>query len=181
MQRGTILAIWAVAGLITAWLSSNLALAASKPAAYVICSNKTTGVVVVRVKCKASETRLTVLSALVGATGPQGATGADGPAGANGSASAWGFIKSDGTVDENRSSGLSSRKVGVGYYCLQPYGIAQVQSILPVISADFMDGNGQDHTAQLDSTHSWCNDDEWGVRTLDGGVSTDVAFSVIVP
>lgn len=130
-------------------------------------------------------------ASLRGARGPAGATGATGAtgaAGAAGSARAFGYVSSAGVLDPARSKNLSATKLsGTGEYCVTPVsgsGI-DVSKVLPVVSADFTDGSGFFHLAQIVSFQDATICAGWRVFTDNFSAGaftrTNIAFSILVP
>lgn len=136
------------------------------------------------------------LRGAVGATGARGAAGAAGAAGATGaagSARAFGFVSSTGVVNASRSKNITVTKLvaeGPGVYCVKPAAGSNIDptTAFPVVSADFTDGSGTIHLAQIVTSAAvpgCALGTGWTVVT-DNFVTpnfarADIAFSIVVP
>jgi hypothetical protein len=150
-QPGTILGIIA---LIVA-LSGSVYAASSLP------NGSVTGAKIKNGSIGLNDLSTAAKKALRGAAGPAGAvgaTGAAGAAGAPGTARAFGFVSSAGILNPARSKNLTVTKVTdlgqPGTYCVTPTAAGGVTpaSAMPVVTADFTDGNGLDPLAQLNTS-----------------------------
>jgi hypothetical protein len=119
-----------------------------------------------------------------GDEGLPGKAGTPGTPGAPGSARGYAFVSKAGVVDDTRTMNLTASKVATGDYCVTPTagsGISQA-SELPVVSADYFDGAGLLHVAEINSRAPNCPTGSWEVRTFETSTSKfdDIAFSIIV-
>ena len=144
-------------------LSSPPAYSLSSSQAFRICSNDTTGDVIVRAKCKKGETTLKSTQQLI-------------------RAKAWGYI-TDGTVDTTRSSSnLTARKLDTGLYCVRVTGLSRAE-VLPVITPDYsLSTCAKNFSSIISTVNSGCDSDEFGIiNQCNVGGQSDFAFSIIVP
>lgn len=122
-----------------------------------------------------------------GLQGPVGAQGPVGPQGAPGSARGFGLVSSLGVLDTNRSSAsASARRIDVGVYCISIDGVSPGTS-MPVVTADWWDGAGSVHLAQIVNSGVGCDANEWAVLTKRyvyepaGFENTNISFAFVVP
>lgn len=189
LHPGTVLGIVA---LIVA-LSGSVYAATSLPTSSVTSVQIKNGSVQLKDLSPAARRALRGARGPAGAAGVAGAAGAAGATGAAGSARAFGFVAATGTVDTARSKNITVTKLsgsGAGAYCVKPAPGSNINpaTAFPVVSADFTDGAGTIHLAQIVSSTGVTDcgpSTGWAVVTdnFAAGAFTraDIGFSVVIP